>query len=163
MRLLVAMAALLGIFGCGPRSPAGSVGAGSYNVLGVVDAGQDSLEFYIHYTPDAAVLGFATADDAGRRRYCPMYPSTYRGIPSVDLEVHASETGEEVWFRSSWAGYETLAHYRTGSDQCSTRYGDNALFAKPTPASLGGSSASLPSFDPEGTTRIGTLDHRADR
>ncbi len=163
MRLAVAVAALLGIFGCCPGPPAASAGATSYTVLGEVDAGQDSLEFYIHYTLDAAVLGFATADDTGRRRYCPMYPSTYRGIPSVDLEVHASDTGEEVWVRSSWTGYETLAHYRAGSDQCSTHYGDNALFAEPTPASLGGCSASLPSFDPERTTQIGTLGHRPDR
>lgn len=134
-----------------------------YAVLDVVEIGPSSLELYVHYTNDAAVLGFAIADAAGARRYCPMYGSNYRGIPSVTIDLYTTETEEEVWVQSSWQGYESLAFYQVGSGTCHTRYGDNPLVNSPTPGSLGSGSSTIPTLDPSNTHRLMSLTHHPDR
>lgn len=164
MRLSAALVAVLTTVGCcGTSSVSPSSGPPPYEVLDEVVVGPETLEFYVHYTTAAAVLGFAVTDVAGARAYCPMYASTYRGLPAVTVDVHASESLEEVWVASSWQGYESLAYHQLNSSRCVTRYGDHLLYSTPTPGSIGGSSAILTTFDPSTTTLMGTVSHDPNR
>jgi len=147
---------------CGSNSTVAPPSVQSFEVLDAVAIGAHSMEFYVHYTLDAAILGFAITDGAGVRQYCPMYGSTYRGLPAVSLEIHASESREEVWVTSTWKGYESLAYHRFGSGSCITGYGDQLLLSTPNPGSLSSSSATMPPLDPATTTVLGTLDHDPD-
>jgi hypothetical protein len=149
----------------GPAGGGGEPAAngGAYTVLGTVQIGTHRLQFYVDFGPDSAVLGFAAEGGPGGRRYFPLYGSTYRGLPSVTLDVFASKSGEEVWVRSSWPGYETLAHHRLGTDRCTTRYGEVASFGEPTPASFGGGTGSFPAMDAAAVSHVATLGYDSNR
>ncbi len=126
-------------------------------VLGAARVGTRSVQFYVDFGSDSAILGFAVQGDSRGRRYFPMYGSTYRGLPPVTLEVFVSDTQEEMWVRSSWPGYGILAWHRMGTDRCMTRYGEIASSDRPAPESLRGGTAHFPEMDMGRVTRAATL------
>lgn len=126
-------------------------------VLESVQIGARSVQFYVDFGSDSAVLGFSVENDSGQKRYFPMYGSTYRGLPSVTLDVFVSDSQEEMWVHSSWQGYEILAYHRVGTDLCTTRYGEITSFDRPTPESLGGVAGPFPEMDFERVSRVATL------
>lgn len=128
-----------------------------YTVLGAVPAGARLVEFYVDVGADSAVLGFAVENDAGEKRYFPMYGSTYRGMPAVTLDVYVSDAQEEMWVHSSWPGYEVLAYHRLGSDRSMTRYGEIQSLGKPTPERLSGGTGSFPAMDRAKVSKAATL------
>ena len=134
-----------------------SLPADEFVPIGSMQVGARSVQFYVHYGYDNAVLGFSVASQAGRPRYFPMYCSTYRGMPPVTLDVFLSDTQEEMWVLSSWSGYETLAYYRVGSDRCMTGYGENSYSDTPTPESIGGGSKHFPDMGPARAKRTATI------
>lgn len=121
-----------------------------------VQIGERRVRFYVDFGQDSAVLGFSFDELAGRR-YFPMYGSTYAGLPSVTMDVFVSKSGEEMWVRSSWKGYETLAYHRIGTDRAMTTYGEMASFSVPTPAALGGHGARFPEMDASRVSRVATV------
>ncbi len=141
-----------------PRRTAPTVPLG-YAPLGSASTDVGSVEFYIHSASDSAMLGFATMNEAGQLNYCPMYASTYRGMPAVTLSVYASVALDEIWVSSSWEGYEVLAHHELGSGRCTTAYGDDPLATHPMPAMLSGGSVAIKSFDPQETVLLTTLEY----
>lgn len=126
-------------------------------VLGAVQIDTRSVQFYVDFGGDSAILGFSVEYNAGQPLYFPIYGSTYRGLPSVTLDVYVSDSKEEMWVHSSWAGYETLAYHRMGSDRCITQYGDIAASDKPTPESLRGGTRRFPERDIENVSKVATL------
>ena len=89
-------------------------------VLGSVQIDTRSAQFYIDFGEDSAILGFSVENKSGQTLYFPMYDSTYLELPSVTLDVFVSDSKEEMWVHSSWAGYETLAYHHMGTDRCIT-------------------------------------------
>ena len=126
-------------------------------VLESVRVGEREVTFYVDFESDSAVLGFAVADDSGRRRFFPMYGSTYRGLPAVTLDVYVSVSQDELWVRSSWPGYETLAYHRMGTNRCITRYGEITAFAVPTPDRISGAAKPFPAMDLEAMTMTASI------
>ncbi|MEJ2168174.1 MAG: hypothetical protein P8X90_21850 [Desulfobacterales bacterium] len=126
-------------------------------VLGSVQIDTRSVQFYVDFAEDSAVLGFSVENNLGRPLYFPMYGSTYRGLPSVTLDVFVAHSKEEMWVHSSWTGYEILAYYHLGTNRCITRYGDIAASDKPTPESLRGGTRRLPEMDIEKVFKIATF------
>jgi hypothetical protein len=118
-----------------------------------------SVQFYIDFASDSAVLGFSVENDSGKQRYFPLYASTYRGLPTVRLDIFVSDSQEEMWVLSSWPGYETLAFYRIGTDHCTTRYGEIKAFDKPTPESLGAGTSRFPEMNIEKVTKLVILEY----
>lgn len=152
---------LAGQAGCGSGS--GQVGGAPAAkekpdvLLESVQIGTRSAQFYVDFDADSAVLGFSVENDSGQQRYFPMYGSTYRGLPSVTLDVFVSDSQEEMWVHSSWSGYKILAYHRMGTDRCMTRYGEITSFDKPTPESLGGGTRRFPEMDIEKVSKVATL------
>lgn len=148
---------------CGSESGQGSkpsaINDRSHIVLESVRVANRSAQFYIDFGVDSAVLGFSVENDVGQRRYFPMFGSTYRGIPSVTLDVFVSSSQDEVWVLSSWPGYEILAYHRMGTDRCMTRYGEIRSFDKPAPEILGGGTGMklFPQVDIKKLSKIATF------
>jgi hypothetical protein len=112
--------------------------------VGAVRVGKESVEFYIGYGFDSAVLGFSVSTGAGPTRYLPIIASTFRGIPSVVLEVFTSKSEAEMWVRSSWPDDETLAYYRVGADTAITPWGVTKFLKAPMPDGLSGGPVPFP-------------------
>jgi hypothetical protein len=146
---------------CAPDSDRGSgppPSGGPDVVLGTVEVGDRPIQLYVDFGTDSAVLGFAVGDGA-ERRYFPIYGSTYRGMPAVTLEVFASEDGRELWVRSSWPGYDVLAHHRLGTDRAMTRYGTVTALGTPSPERLGGGAGDFPAMEPSKATRVASFEY----
>jgi len=126
-------------------------------LLESVQIGKRFVQFYVDFTVDSAVLGFSVENGSGQQQYFPMYASTYRGLPSVTLNIFVSDSQEEMWVHSSWAGYEILAYHRMDTDRCITRYGEITSFDKPTPESLGGGTKRFPEMHNEKVSKVATL------
>lgn len=126
-------------------------------ILESVQIGNHSVQFYINFGADSAILGFSVKNGRGQQRYFPIYGSTYRDIPSVTLDIFTSDSKEEMWVFSSWSGYEMLAYYRMGADRCMTQYGEITSFDKPTPEILGGGIKQFPHVDINKLSKIATL------
>jgi hypothetical protein len=126
-------------------------------VLESVKIGTRSAQFYVDFGSDSAILGFSVENGSGQQQYFPIYGSTYRGLPSVMLDLFVSDSQEEMWVHSTWSGYEILAYYRMGTDRCMTRYGEITSFDKPTPESLGGGTSRFPEMDIEKVSKVATL------
>ena len=116
-----------------------------------------SIQFYVNFSYDTAVLGFSVPNEDGSPRYFPMYASTYRGLTAVTLEVFVSETLDHMWVLSSWSGYEVLAYHRINTDRCMTRYGEITSFGKPTTEMLGEGSSRFPEMDTEKVSKLATI------
>jgi hypothetical protein len=162
LRELLTLVTLIGLAGCcpNPRPPSPGGANSGYVVVGSVAAGTSDLEFYVDHGRDSAILGFAVLEP-GTRFYCPMYASTYRGIPDVTLEIFTTDALEAVWVRSSWAGYEELAYHRLGSGECTTEFGDAPLSPVPSPSSGAGSSTSSPPLDDAVAIPLASLNYRS--
>lgn len=128
-------------------------------VIDTVRIGMRSVQFYVDFGADSATLGFSIENDLGQRRYFPMYGSTYRGIPSVTLNVWVPEFEDEMWVQSSWSGYETLAYYRMGTDRCITQYGEISSFPKPMPESLNGGVMRFPDKNISKVSNVATIEY----
>jgi len=122
-----------------------------YVILDTVQVDKRPIQFYINYSYDAAILGFSVKDQTGRRRYFPMYGSTYRGMPSVRLDVFLSDTQKEMWVISSWEGYEKLGYYHVGDEV------NDGFFDTPTPK--GFSRSSFADIDLSRVKKIRTITH----
>jgi hypothetical protein len=126
-------------------------------VLETLQIGAHCVRFYVNFGVDSAVLGFSVERDSGHQRYFPMYGSTYRGLPSVTLDVFVSDTQEVMWVHSDWFGYEILAYHRLGTDLCMTQYGEITSSDKPTPEIISGGTKGFPTMDTEKLSKIATL------
>jgi hypothetical protein len=144
---------------CGCKLPGQGTAVNEYTVLETVKVDATEVEFYIDLGTDSAILGFMVEDDSGKPRYFPMYASTYRGLPSVTLDVFVSNEKDAMWVRSSWKGYENLAVHELGTDTCLTRYGKISSFDEPTPETLGGGSGVFPEIDEGKVTKVARLTH----
>jgi len=111
-----------------------------YVALNKVQIGSNTVQFYANYTYDCGVLGFSVKDEAGKLRYCPMYGSTYRGMPLMKLDVLVSDTQDQMWVRSSGTE-DIIGYYCAGSDRATVSYD------VPTPASFGRDSSRFPQMD----------------
>ena len=116
--------------------------------------GNYSLQIYLQYAQDSAVLGFSVGAEGAPPRYFPIYGSTYRGIPDVTLDVFSSNDGQELWILSSWPGYDVLAYYPIGSDRCVTAYGELDSVSNTMPTSIAGTSRRIPDMDAKSAKRI---------
>ena len=153
----------------GPVANAPPATAQSLDTLKTVKIGEQSISLYVDYGTDSAVLGFSTrsdsvtpgdaidTDSSESVQYFPLYASTYRGLPAVVLDVFVSKAEDEMWIRSSWVGYETLAHYRLGSGSATTRYGNVAAINTPTPVVLSGSPIAFAKMDENAVTKVATI------
>jgi len=112
-----------------------------YVALNGFQIGRNTVQFYVDYTYDCGVLGFSTKDETGKLRYCPMYGSTYRGMPLMKLDVFVSDTGDQMWVQSSGTA-EIMGYYRAGSDRATVSYD------LPTPSSFGRDASRFPQMDP---------------
>ncbi len=121
-----------------------------YVALNRVQIGSNTVQFYADYTYDCGVLGFSVKDEAGKLRYCPMYGSTYRGIPLMKLDVLVSDTQDQMWVRSSEEG-DVIGYYRAGSDSATVSYD------VPTPVSFGRDSCRFPQIDPAHVKLVSTI------
>ncbi|MDG4551054.1 MAG: hypothetical protein P9F19_17135 [Candidatus Contendobacter sp.] len=159
--LLVSMLVVLACCGSESEQSSKAVAANEQPsvLLESVRIGNRSVQFYIDLGVDSAVLGFSVENDAGQRRYFPLFGSTYRGIPSVALDVFVSNSQEEMWVLSSWPGYEILAYHRMDTDQCITRYGEINSFDKPMPKILGGGTGVklFPEMDVKKLSKVATF------
>jgi hypothetical protein len=126
-------------------------------VLEILNISSRSVQFYIDFGTDSAVLGFSVESSSGQQRYFPMYGSTYRGLPAVTLDVFVSDSQEEMWVYSSWPGYEILAYHLMGTDRCVTPYGEIHSYDIPTPDSLSGGARQFPEMDIKKVARVATL------
>jgi hypothetical protein len=126
-------------------------------VLETLQVGAHCVRFYVDFGADSAVLGFSVEGDSGHQRYFPMYGSTYRGLPSVTLEVLVSDTQEVMWVQSDWFGYEILAYHRLATDLCMTQYGEITSSDKPTPDIIVGGTIRFPTMDTEKLSKTLTL------
>jgi hypothetical protein len=151
--------AVVACYGCGsgPGVHAPVVHEQSYVVLDAVQMGTHTAQFYIDYSVDSAILGFSVEQDSGQARYCPMYGSTYRGLPSVTLDVLVSDAHNAMWVISSWPGYDILAYHRLDTDRCITPYGEMTLIEQPTPESLGGGTKDFPEMPIDHVTKVATI------
>lgn len=131
-------------------------------VLGSVQIGTRSVQFYVAFGADNAILGFSVEGSSGQQRYFPLYGSTYPGLPAVTIDVFVANTQEEMWVISSWPGYEMLAYYLMGADRCMTQYGELHSIDKPTPEHLGGGARRFPELDIQKVTNIATLKYDED-
>src|SRR3954447_272636 len=126
-------------------------------VLESIRIGSRSMQFYIDFGTDSAILGFSVESSSGQQCYFPMYGSTYRGIPAVTLDVFVSDSQEEMWVHSSWLGYETLAYYSIGADRCITPYGEMHSFDRSAPEILGGGAGRFPEMDIKKVAKVATF------
>jgi hypothetical protein len=114
--------------------------------LGQVRVGKETLSFYVAYGYDSAILGFSVSAGVGPDRYFPIYGSTDRGIPSVVLEIFASEGEDEIWVCSSWKDSRILAYRRVGSETAQTGWRELRFFDSPAPDSIGGGPLPFPAL-----------------
>jgi hypothetical protein len=118
-------------------------------ILGSVQIDQNVAGFVITYVDDAAFLMLSVAGDDGKAAYIPLFASTYRGIPSVTLDVFASQAAGAIWVQSSWPGSEVLAYYKFGAATALTPFGEMALLDTATPQRLSGGPVPFPALDPQ--------------
>lgn len=129
-------------------------------VLGSVQVDAHAIKLLITYGGDAAVLAFSVTDGGGPEKYGPMFASTYRGMPSVSLDIFVSKAGDAVWIQSSWPGSEVLAYHRLGSNEAVTPFGKKDLLDTPFPSVLSGGPVAFPEFDPRDVAKRASFYHR---
>jgi hypothetical protein len=125
--------------------------------LGQVGVGSHKIGVLVSYSGDTAFLVMSVEDAQGKVGYAPLYASTYRGVPAVDLDILASAAGDAVWVNSSWAGSETVAYLKLGATTVLTPFGEMALLQSPEPTALSGGPSAFPAIDPDDVTRRATF------
>jgi len=129
-------------------------------VLGSVQVDKYTIKFLIACGGDSALLEFSVTDGKGSERYVPMFGSTYRGIPPVDLDVYVSKFKEELWVLSSWPGSEVLAYHRLGTQTAITPYGEKQLVDSSFPPVLSGGPVPFPTIDQDEVVKKASFYHR---
>src|SRR5262245_1441886 len=66
-------------------------------VLGAVQVDEYAVKLLVACSGDGALLELGVTQDDGPEKYVPMFASTYRGIPPVDLDVLVSKSEDEIW------------------------------------------------------------------
>ena len=125
-------------------------------VLGAVQLGQVSVKILIAYSADAAILELALPQ-AGGDGYIPLFVSTYRGIPGVNLDVYATQAGDAIWVQSNWPDASVLAYHHLGSPTAITPFGEMALMDTAFPQSLSGGPIAFPAMDPKTTRKLASF------
>jgi hypothetical protein len=157
-RLLICSMIVLSGSGCtNDDSPAEKL---KHIQLQTIEIDGYSVQFYLAFGPDSAVLGFSIPNNAGQERYCPVYASTYPDIPPVTLEVFATNSKDEMWVKSSWSGYEVLAYHHFGTDSCISRYGESPLSGRHIPSIIGGDSKDFPSMGRDEVFKVSTIKYK---
>lgn len=130
----------------------------SIQVLGSVQVDQTTVKILIAYSADAAILELALPGAAGET-YAPLFASTYRGIPSVNLDVYVSGAGDQIWVQSSWPDAPVLAYHLLGSDSAITSFGETALLETAFPETLSGGAVAFPVPDPQSVRKLASFYH----
>jgi len=123
--------------------------------LGAVQIGDHDVGLLIAYSDDAAILSLKVADG----KYVPLFASTYRGVPSVDLDIFASKSMDEIWVYASWPGEKVLAYHRFGTQSAITSFGKLDLLDTPFPMTLSGGPVPYPELDADTTIRMASFYH----
>lgn len=124
--------------------------------LGAVQIGDHDVGILIAYTADSALLELNVADG----KYIPLFASTYRGVPTVDIDIFASNSLDEIWIQSSWPDSKLLAYHRFGTPSAITTFGKLDLLDTAFPATLSGGPVPFPEVDPEMTLKMASFYHR---
>lgn len=112
--------------------------------LASVQVGDYTVSVMIAYQGDSALLMSAVPGSDGNPRYIPLMGSTYRGVPSFQLDVLSPDANDEIWIRMSKPRSEVLAHYRFGSETALTQFGRVKLLETPFPEHLSGGPIAFP-------------------
>jgi len=165
LKVLSVLLGLAWLAGLSPGLAAGQAvieGDRSVRDLGSVQVDDASVRLLIAYSGDSALLELAVAKSGGPERYIPMFGSTYRGIPSVTLNVIVSKSKDQLWVQSSWPDSTVLAYYRLGADTATTPFGTMGLLDTPFPKLLSGGPQGFPQFDPSGVWTLASFYHPGD-
>ncbi len=120
------------------------VAARKQATLGSVWIGDHEVSVMIAYQTDSALIAAAIPENEGKPRYIPLMGLTYRGVPSLQLDVLSSSSNDVMWIRMSGAQNELLAHYRFGDETALTRFGRIKLLKTLFPKHLGGGPVPFP-------------------
>jgi len=112
--------------------------------LASVQVGDYRVSMMIAYEGGSALLMAAVSGSDGNPRYIPLMVSTYRGMPSFQLDVLSPDANGEIRIRMSKPRSEVLAHYRFGSATALTRFGPLKLLGTPFPKYLNGGPVPFP-------------------
>lgn len=112
--------------------------------LASVHVGDHTVSVMIAYQVDSALVMAAVPGSDGNPRYIPLIGSTYRGVPSFQLDVLSPDANDEIWIRMSKPQSEVLAHYRFGSETALTQFGRVKLLETPFPEHLSGGPVAFP-------------------
>lgn len=112
-----------------------------------VNVGEYPVSVLIAYQGDSALLLAAVPVGEGGLRYIPLIASTYRGLPSFQLDILSPDANDEIWIRMSAPRSEPLAVYRPGSDAAVTQFGLGNLLETPFPGHLSGGPVAFPQTD----------------
>jgi hypothetical protein len=134
----------------------------SYKVFKPVSIAGKTIQIYVALDYDVAFIGMAIKSDDGEMLYCPLYGSTYEGIPAVVLTASVIESRQQLWLESSWEGSEVLGMINADKPTCTTRYGELAFEDKPIPASFGGSKVPFPSMEQEKISKVYSIQYETD-
>lgn len=113
-------------------------------MLGSVWVGDRAVSVMIAYQADSALLAAAVPGSDGSPRYIPLIGSTYRGVPSFQLDVLSSDSNDEMWIRMSGPRSEVLAQYRFGAETALTQFGRVQLLETLFPRHLSGGPVPFP-------------------
>ncbi len=125
-------------------------------VLGAVQLDQVSVKILIAFSADAAILELALPQ-AGGDGYIPLFTSTYRGMPPVNLDVYVSQAKDEIWVQSNWPDAPVLAYHHLGSPTAITPFGEMALMATAFPPSLSGGPVAFPAMNPKTVQKVASF------
>ena len=128
-------------------------------ILGSAQVDKYTVKFQIAYGGDAAFLVFCVTDGKSPPKYAPLFASTYRGVPSVNLDIYASKSGDEIWVQSSWPGSEVIAYHRLGTNTAITQFGEMELLDSPVPQALSGGPIPFPELDQNSALKKASFYH----
>ena len=112
--------------------------------LGSVWIGDHEVSVMIAYQADSALLAAAVPGSEGSPRFIPLMGLTYRGVPSIQLDVLSPNSSDEMWIRMSGSQSEVLAHYRFGDETALTQFGCVKLLETLFPKHLSGGPVRFP-------------------
>jgi hypothetical protein len=125
--------------------------------IGAVQVGNHEASLVIAYAEDAAILMLAVEGVGGTTGFIPLFASTYRGIPTVTVDILATRAGDAVWVQSSLAANEVLAFYRFDESTAVTGFGTLDLLSAPLPQTLSGGVGAFPAFDPQAVQKLASF------
>ena|GEM_PF-5245377 len=121
-----------------------SIAEREQTTLASVQVGDYTISVMIAYQGDSALLMAVVPGSDGNPRYIPLMVSTYRGLPSFQLDMLSPDANDEIRIRMSKPRNEVLAHYRFGSATALTQFGPLKLLETPFPEYLSGGPVPFP-------------------